>query len=143
MFKKVLIGAAALATIGGVAFADFVPTQSGVGNFHTLFVTGPAFVQGPLTVGGAIFSMTGCSATTPVGGPTFGTYTSGTNGTCTVVVTMNGIQGMTAVTGWSCMAQDTTTPADAQKQTATTTTTATIAGTTASGDVVRFRCDPY
>jgi hypothetical protein len=81
------------------------------------------------------------SATT--GGAAAGTYTSGTSGTCTVTITINGATGQSAPTGWACYAQDVTTPADAQTQTTTTATTAVFSGTTVSGDIVRFNCTGY
>jgi hypothetical protein len=95
---------------------------------------------GPTSTGtGAKFSASGCSNTTTLGGATAGSYHSGTTGTCTVVIST----GITAPNGWACGANDLTTPADVQPQTATTTTTATIAGTTVSGDVVDFHCVPF
>lgn len=92
---------------------------------------------------GTKFTTSGCSVSATSGGSTGGTYTSGTSGTCTVVVTMNGALGMTAPNGWNCAANDLTTPADVQHQTASTTATATISGTTVSGDVVSFSCMGY
>jgi hypothetical protein len=88
---------------------------------------------------GTTFTASGCSNSTLVGGATAGSYHSGTTGTCTVTLTT----GLTAPHGWSCSAQDLTTPADIQTQTATTTTTATLSGTTVSGDVVNFHCIGY
>lgn len=85
---------------------------------------------------GTTFSVSGCSFSAPVGGPTAGTFTSGTTGTCTVTIT----PGLTASHGWACGANDLTTPADAIKQTASSTTTATLSGATVSGDVVNLWC---
>lgn len=84
----------------------------------------------------ATFTVSGCSANTPTGGTWAGTYKSGVTGTCTVVVTPN--VPTPAPHGWRCTADDTTTPADAQHQSAFTPTTCTITGTTVSGDVVIF-----
>jgi hypothetical protein len=92
---------------------------------------------------GTKFTASGCSNSTTVGGATAGTYKSGTAGTCTVTITMNGATGVTAPNGWACSAYDQTTAADVQRQSASTATTATITGTTASGDVIVFGCQPY
>ena len=96
------------------------------------------FLTLPLA-GTVTFTASGCTNSTLVGGATAGSYHSGTTGTCTVVVTT----GLTAPNGWACFASDLTTTADTIKQTATSQTTATLAGTTASGDVINFGCQPY
>lgn len=88
--------------------------------------------------GGTKFTISGCSAGTTVGGATAGSFLSGTTGTCTVVVTMNGATGLTAPNGWSCSASDLTTPANKLSQSASSATTCTITGTTVSGDKVQF-----
>ena len=93
---------------------------------------------------GTKFTISGCSAGTTLGGATAGSFLSGTSGTCTVVITMNGAIGLaTAPNGWACTANDLTTPADVIHQTATSTTTATLSGTTVSGDVISFLCMGY
>jgi hypothetical protein len=89
----------------------------------------------------ATFTASGCSNSALVGGATAGTYTSGTTGTCTVVVTMGNTSN--APHGWACAANDLTTPADTIKQTASTATTATLSGTTVSGDAINFQCIGY
>lgn len=92
---------------------------------------------------GTKFTTSGCSVSATAGGRATGTYTSGTSGTCTVVVTMRGASGMTAPTGWDCHATDRTTVADSISQTASSATTATLSGTTVSGDVIGFTCRGY
>lgn len=92
---------------------------------------------------GTKFSTTGCSLSATTGGANVGTYVSGTTGACTVVITMNGATGASAPNGWICQANDITTTADVQRQTATNATTATISGTTVSGDVINFSCLGY
>jgi hypothetical protein len=94
-----------------------------------------------LSVPGAVGSagLSGCSFSGQVGGTWAGKFASGTAGTCTVVIT----PGITAGNGFSCWANDLTTTADKINQTATTTTTATIAGTTASADVITWGCVAY
>lgn len=91
---------------------------------------------------GSKFTASGCSNSTLLGGASVGSYHSGTTGTCTVVITLGaGVQA--APNGWACWANDLTTPADVQHQTATTGSTVTISGTTVSGDVINFGCIAY
>jgi lysophospholipase L1-like esterase len=92
---------------------------------------------------GTKFTTSGCAVSATTGGPTAGSYTSGTAGTCTTVITMNGATGLAAPNGWACSASDRTTPTDVIAQTASTTTTATLSGTTSSGDVIGFSCMGY
>ncbi len=102
-------------------------------------IQSPGIISG----GGTKFTASGCSNSTTVGGSTAGSFASGTTGTCTVVVTMNGATGLAAPNGWACAANDLTTTADTIKQTASSTTTATLSGTTVSGDVINFTCTGY
>ena len=99
--------------------------------------------RGPIMVKGTKFTASGCSNSTLVGGASRGTVTSGTTGTCTIVITIAGATGLTAPNGWVCNAQDITTPANAIKQSASSSTTCTITGTTASGDVIAFDAEPF
>lgn len=92
-----------------------------------------------LIVGGTVPGISGCSAGTQTGGGTVGTYASGTTGTCTVTLTF----AFTAPTGWNCLANDRTTPADLIGQTSSTTTTCVLSGTTVSGDVIGFTAVAY
>lgn len=105
-------------------------------------------IEGQLQVGalvnkGTKFTLSGCSATTTVGGAATGQFASGTTGTCTAVITIAGATGETAPNGWSCWANDLTTPADVIHQTASNATTATLSGTTISGDTINFGCVGY
>lgn len=102
----------------------------------------------PLQVKGTTFTISGCSASAPAGGATTGTFTSGTTGTCTVVVTFNGATGSTAANGWNCdgVADQTTIPAlftGLMHQTASSTTTCTVSGTTVTNDVITINGVPY
>lgn len=99
--------------------------------------------NGGVISGGTKFTISGCSATTTIGGATAGTFASGTTGTCTVVINMNGATGATAPNGWACSASDRTTPANLISQSASSTTTCTITGTTVSGDVISFLATAY
>jgi hypothetical protein len=103
----------------------------------TVTAQGMSCINPPAATGSN--SVSGCSLTAGAGGTWAGKFVSGTTGTCTVTITL----GTTATNGFSCWANDLTTPADIIKQTATTTTTATIAGTTASGDVLNWGCIAY
>jgi hypothetical protein len=117
--------------------ASIFAPQNGVGQINT---NGGFRVGGPMLESvGTAYTASGCSYTTILGGGFAGSYHSGTTGTCTVTVTFSG----TANNGYSCWANDLTTTANVIKQTATTTTTATLAGTTASGDIVNFGCIAY
>ncbi|MGA7409734.1 MAG: glycosyl hydrolase family 28-related protein [Bryobacteraceae bacterium] len=84
---------------------------------------------------GTTFTATGCSISGLTGGSTVGSYISGTTGTCTVTLTLP-----SATHGWSCWANDQTTPADVIKQTYSGGTSARLSGTTVSGDVINFGC---
>lgn len=85
---------------------------------------------------------TGCSASVGAGSTNLaGYYSSGTTGTCTVVLTWAG--GAAYTHGGICKAQDLTTVANAQNQTGYTQTTTTLSGTTASGDMVLYSCQGF
>lgn len=94
---------------------------------------------------GTKFTLTGCTATSTLGGASAGSFASGTTGTCTVTITLSGATALTPAptNGWSCWANDMTTPADVIHQTATGTTTVTLSGTTVSGDIINFGCMGY
>lgn len=93
---------------------------------------------------GTLFGISGCSNTSPAGGGSTGDFSSGTTGTCTVVITPT-VAGTVTIHGWACHANDLTTNADSAtwSQTATTATTATLSGTTVSGDIINFSCIGY
>jgi len=96
-------------------------------------------VSAPLTATGCSVSATNASARS-------GALTSGTSGTCTFVVTPDGANSVPQPNGWACgsfLDKTTTTNTASWQQLNYTTTTATIAGTTASGDVVSFACNPF
>ena len=86
------------------------------------------------------FTISGCSAGTTVGGAAVGSFKSGTSGTCTVTITIDGATGLfseqTPPNGWYCFATDVTTAADSMKMTTNSTTQCTLSGTTVSGDVI-------
>lgn len=99
-----------------------------------------AFIVG----GGTKFTVTGCSASTTVGGPTAGQFASGSTSTCTFVITMNGATGLTAPNGWGCWGSDVTSGHEATaKQTGTSTTTCSLIVATTSGDTVVFGAMAY
>jgi hypothetical protein len=92
---------------------------------------------------GTKFTISGCAAGTTVGGATAGTFLSGTSGACTVVITLAGASGITAPNGWTCAAEDLTTPANLISQSASSPTTCTVTGTTVSGDKIAFAAIAY
>jgi hypothetical protein len=94
-----------------------------------------------IIIGGGLYGISGCSTSGHNGGATGGYYTSGTNGTCTVTITMGNSAAGNA--GWNCFATDRTTNTNVISETSTTTTTVTLSGTTATGDVIGFSCTGY
>lgn len=88
---------------------------------------------------GTKFTVSGCSVSSTTGGAAAGQFTSGTTGTCTAVITINGASGATAPNGWSCWSSDEVT-GNLFRQTANTATTATLVGTTVTGDTITFGC---
>ncbi len=94
------------------------------------------YIAGDILISSGTQTVSGCSLSASSGGKTAGKFTSGTSGTCTVTVT----PGTTAPNGYSCFANDITTPADKLQQTVASTTAPVISGTTASGDVITWGC---
>ena len=80
-----------------------------------------------------------CLASSFAGGSSAGTFAAAVCAAGTISITF----AFTAPTGWSCDAQDRTTPADTLKQTATTTTKATFTATTVAADVIQYKCTAY
>lgn len=93
-----------------------------------------------IVAGGTTFTIaSGCGTTTSLtGGENAGSFAAGQI-SCVPVIT----PGFTAPHGFSCWANDLTTPADTIHQTATTTTTVTLSGTVISADVINFGCIAY
>jgi hypothetical protein len=120
------------------------PTPGGQDLTGAISVAGGiATANNPFTIGPTTFTASGCSNNTLLGSGAAGSFKSGTSGTCTVTITINGATGMTATNGWACFFNDQTTPADVIHQTAYTTTTVTMSGTTVSGDLISFACRPF
>lgn len=117
-------------------FGLALPGQTGGGSYTD---GASLFHSAGYVVSGTAFSASGCSNTANFGGNTAGIFTSGTTGTCTVVIT----PGLTAVHGWACTANDLTTPADIIAQTAESATTFTLSGTTTTGDQINFSCTGF
>jgi hypothetical protein len=122
----------------------------GAGSTDILKVTGTnaptsaiVTVSGPVVLGGTKFTASGCSNSTTTGQGTAGTFKSGTTGTCTVTITLNGATGITAPNGWICTAFNRTTTANLMLQTVDSTTGCTIAGTTVTNDIIAFYAQPY
>lgn len=118
-----------------------VAAPTGATTNYAMKTTGKSLINGEIS-GGTTFTVSGCSATSPVGGATAGQFTSGTTGVCTATVTINGATGMTAPNGWSCWANDETT-GNLFRQTGSNTATATFSGTTVTSDVITFGCMGY
>jgi hypothetical protein len=110
-----------------------------MGNYSSAGVT---VVENP----GAARSLTaptidaGCAATLATGSTlSAGAFSSGTTGTCTVVLTLK----QTAINSWNCSATNQTRPPNLLAQTGGTTTTATLSGATVAGDFVRYMCGRF
>lgn len=97
--------------------------------------------------GGTKFTLSASvgSAGTTVGGATCGSFVSGTTGTLTVVLTMNGATGLTASNGWACGINNETHPGATNMMgiSSHSTTTVTLTGTTIANDVISFGCNGY
>lgn len=132
--------------IGGAVDSNVSRISSGVVGMGTGAAgsTGGSTRGASYQSGGTTFTMSGCSATTPIGGASAGSFLSGTTGACTVVITLNGATGITAPNGWTCAIYDlssainVTTGLGIMSQTASSTTTCTISGLTVSGDKLQF-----
>lgn len=116
-------------------------TTPGTAAFTSANVTGVVKANG-IQDQGATYSVSGCSASLPVGGATAGKFTIGAN-TCTVTVTMGA--GVTATNAWSCFAADRTAPTVVISQTSSTTTTAlfNVPAGAGTADLINFGCIGY
>lgn len=137
------VGEQAIVGSAGVNATEIGPGTNNVPNSVSLNGGAASVLTASLVSLGTKFTASGCSNGSTVGGAAAGQFASGTSGTCTVVITLNGATGLTAPNGWACYANDVTTPADVIHQTASSATTATLSGTTVSGDVVNFGCQGY
>lgn len=128
-------------------------TSSSTANSNSSFLAQACFntsngvLYNPAVInsGGTQFTVSGCSASTPVGGPSGGTFTLGANA-CNAVVTMNGATGLTAPTGWSCQAHDRTASTillGGEVSSTATTATFAIPVTAGTSDVISFSCTGF
>lgn len=81
-----------------------------------------------------------CAVTSQTGGNTVGSFIA--SGACAAGTYIFGF-GFSAPNGWACDAEDRTTITDTIQQTASTVTNATFKATTASADVVSWKCTAY
>jgi hypothetical protein len=106
---------------------------------------------GNLTVTGGLvysysFAINGSAKPTLTGGSCSGSSAAGGNeaGSFTAALCSGGTYILSALiaapTGYTCDAQDETTPADTLKQTANTTTSVTFLATTAASDTIVYKC---
>lgn len=77
-----------------------------------------------------------CAASSFAGGATAGRFSAAACVAGTIILSSL----PAAPNGYTCTAQDQTTPADTLKQTANTTTSVTFTATTAASDVIAFQC---
>ncbi len=134
-----------------IAFASTINATSGtVGAINTLGgigVTKDAWIGGNVVVTGAHIikgsaptGTTGtCVASSFTGGTTAGKFAAAVCAGGTII--LSGLP--TAPNGYTCNAQDQTTPADTLKQTANSTTSATFTATTVAADVIAFQCTAW
>jgi hypothetical protein len=105
-----------------------VTTDPGIGN-----ITARSYMSsGTVPVG----TTGSCVASSFVGGATAGKFSAAVCAAGTIILSSL----PTAPNGYTCNAQDQTTPADTLKQTANTTTSVTFTSTTVAADVVVFQC---
>jgi hypothetical protein len=93
---------------------------------------------------GPTFTVSGCSATTPIGGATTGQFNAGVTGSCTVTITMG--NSIAAPNGWACgRPNDISDPSKSASwsETAFTQTTVTLSGNAAIGELIQFACTGY
>jgi hypothetical protein len=108
-----------------------------------VFVPSTSFLDAPVLMSTGTkftFASNGCSASSTVGGAAAGTFVSGTTGTCSVTININGATGFVANNGYDCHATDLTTTADQISFTGSTTTTVGFSGATLIGDKISFSC---
>jgi hypothetical protein len=114
----------------------------GIGNTGSvpnslLSVAGRTEAFNYISVGTVPIGTTGsCVASSFVGGATAGKFAAAVCAGGTIILSSL----PAAPTGYTCNAQDQTTPADTLKQTANTTTSVTFTATTVAADVVVFSC---
>lgn len=118
--------AGAINTLGGVGATKDVWAGANV------IATGAHIAKGSAPVG----TTGSCVASSFVGGTTAGKFSAAVCAGGTII--LSGLP--TAPNGYTCSAQDQTTPGDTLKQTANTTTSATFTATTVAADVVVFMC---
>lgn len=127
---------------GGVFIGNnAAPADPGVNN---LTVAGLILASGSINATGA-FIAKGAVPTGNTGSCTASSFTGGTTaGKFSAAICAGGtfiLSGLpTAPNGYTCTAQDQTTPADTLKQTANTVTSVTFTATTVAADVVAFQC---
>lgn len=119
---------------GGLA-STFVMT-----NVSKTFTARMTFAS-TIIMGGTTFAVaSGCGTVSGVHGGDYGGEFIAGQAACSPVITLT----TTAVPfGFSCWANDLTTPADAMRQSARTTTSVTFTGTVTSGDLINWGCVGY
>lgn len=122
---------------------DFIISGSRQGLLSSagvLTVTGNFSAQGIVITGGAPSNIGSCAITSQLGGATTGSFVA--SGACAAGTYILGF-GFSTTNGWACDAEDRTTITDTVQQIASTATNATFRATTASGDVVSWKCNGF
>ena len=128
------------AGIGADASGDVSVTSDNAGTATEVArATGNAFtIQTTLVAKGTSPTLTtgSCSGSSAAGGSLAGKFTAPSCAGGTII--MSGLPA--ATNGYTCTAQDQTTPADTLKQTANSISSVTFTATTANNDVIAFSC---
>jgi hypothetical protein len=127
------------------AFAGpFYQSATSTGNDFGVSVAGELTSNNFVSQGSAHPTYSGtCGATYNSGGISAGTFEIIGSSCSGQTVTINFPSANAAPSGWSCSANNRTTPADAVTQTGDSPTTATFKITAAVNDIVSFQCTGY
>lgn len=124
---------------GGATNINFlVGTATDPGGAGNIVAASGILAGGAFTAKGSVPTGTtgSCVASAFTGGATAGKFSAAVCAAGTII--LSGLPA--APNGYTCTAQDQTTPADTLKQTANTVTSVTFTATTVAADVVAFQC---
>lgn len=119
-----------------IATAAAVPNVSNPWGVLQTFLAGIATNQIYSVGGHPTLTSGSCSGSAAAGGLMAGSFTAAVCAGGTFILSAL----PAAPTGYTCDAQDQTTPSDALKQTANTTTSVTLTSTTVASDAIVFKC---
>jgi hypothetical protein len=113
--------------------ADVLSFGNGLQNDTSAVLQAASFISK-----GNSASVSGCSNSGVLGGANAGSFVSGTNGVCTVTITLGNTSK--PPNGYACFANNDTNPTNEMHKISTSLTdnTITLSGTTTSGDVISW-----